>query len=237
MSCTSGPKIIKDSSLVLNLDAANPKSYSGTGTSWIDLSRRTGTSTMSNVIYSSSNNGIFSYNGTSSTTSNSSVISGATQFTIMVWFKTNVVANYNNILDFNYQFYGNSNVGPRLEMAADTSLAWVFSGNTGNGGVYTGYRVFNTGLLANVWYNVAITRTSTPIVSTYLNGIYRLDSRVDAGNNADAFVGSFNKITTGVGWASRFHNGFISNILAYNRALSAVEVYNNYIATKGRFGL
>ena len=113
MSLSHHPKIATNG-LVLNLDAGNPKSYSGTGTSWIDLSRRTGTSTMSNITYSSSNNGIFSYNGTSSTTSNSSVIS-TTQFTVMVWFRTNVVANYNNILDFNYQFYGNANVGPRLE--------------------------------------------------------------------------------------------------------------------------
>lgn len=230
------PKIVTNG-LVLNLDAGNPKSYSGIGTSWIDLSRRTGTSTMSNITYSSSNNGIFSYNGTSSTTSNSSVISGATQFTIMVWFKTNVVANYNNILDFNYQFYGNANVGPRLEMAADGSLAWVFSGNTTNVNIFTGYQIMANGLQSNTWYHATITRNSTPTVNTYLNGLYRQSLRQDVGSNVDAFVGSFNKITTGVGWASRFHNGYIANVLAYNRALTASEVLQNYNALKGRFGL
>jgi hypothetical protein len=36
---------------------------------------------------------------------------------------------------------------------------------------------------------------------------------------------------------SRYMNGSISNVQLYNRALSDIEVLQNYNATKGRFGL
>jgi hypothetical protein len=31
--------------------------------------------------------------------------------------------------------------------------------------------------------------------------------------------------------------GLVSNVNIYNRALSATEIQNNYLATKGRYGL
>ena len=235
MPAVSGPNI-PTSGLILSLDAGNYRSYPATGTIWTDLVTKS-SSTLSNVSYSSSNQGLLSYNGTNSTTVASNSITGVSQFTVTVWFKTNVVANYNNVLDFNYGFYGNANAGPRLEMAANGSLAWVFSGNTTNVNIFTGYQIMANGLQTNTWYHAAITRDSTPIVNTYLNGVYQQSSRQDVGSNLDAFVGSFNKITTGVGWSARFHNGFIASVLAYNRSLSANEVYNIYHAEKGRFGL
>jgi hypothetical protein len=100
--------------------------------------------------------------------------------------------------------------------------------------------VVASNLQANTWYCCAITRSSTPTINTYLNGIYSQSSTVDSGSNGNAFVGSFNKITTGVGYANisqRYHSGYVSIILAYNRALTANEIRQNFNATKGRFGL
>ena len=57
MSYHNGPKIVNDG-LVLYLDAANSKSYSGTGTTWTDLSGNLNNATLVNgPTYSSLNGG------------------------------------------------------------------------------------------------------------------------------------------------------------------------------------
>ena len=237
MSLSHHPSIVKNG-LVLNYDAANKKSYSGDGTSWLDLKTRT-SATMTNITPVANNGGAFSYNGTSSNTINSSIITGVSEFTVIVWFNCDSITNYRNILDFNYTFYTAGNAGPRLEVGAGGSLAWVFSGNTTSDAVYTLGSVLANGLQANTWYCCAITRSSTPTINTYLNGVYRQSSISQGGSNASAFVGTFNKITTGVGYqntANRYYSGYIANVLAYNRQLTANEILQNYNATKSRFG-
>ena len=45
-------------------------------------------------------------------------------------------------------------------------------------------------------------------------------------------------ITIGGSWGtSEYHDGLISDVKLYNRALSAVEVLQNFNASKGRYGL
>ena len=59
MSIFAGPKIIENG-LVFLLDAANGKSYPGTGTTWNDLSILTNNSTLTNgVTFNSNNKNVF----------------------------------------------------------------------------------------------------------------------------------------------------------------------------------
>ena len=59
-----GPPALVTAGLVLNLDAGNTSSYSGTGNTWTDLSGRGNHGTLVNsVTYSSSNQGYFVFNG------------------------------------------------------------------------------------------------------------------------------------------------------------------------------
>ena len=61
MGIAYNPKIVTDG-LVLCLDAANTKSYSGTVTSWTDLSGNGNTGTLTNgPTYNSSNLGFFQF--------------------------------------------------------------------------------------------------------------------------------------------------------------------------------
>jgi len=60
----TGPNIVT-SGLVLQLDAANTKSYPGSGTTWTDLSGNGNNGTLTNSpTFSSANGGIFTFNGT-----------------------------------------------------------------------------------------------------------------------------------------------------------------------------
>lgn len=64
MSVKGGPKIITDG-LLLYLDAANEKSYPGSGTIWNDLSGNGNNGDLiNNVVYDTENNGILLFDGT-----------------------------------------------------------------------------------------------------------------------------------------------------------------------------
>jgi hypothetical protein len=239
MGTSYNPKIVTDG-LVLNLDAGNKKSYPGAGTSWINLKTKT-SSVMTNITPLTNNGGVFSYNGTSSTTVDSSAITGISEFTVMVWFNSSSIVNYKNVLDFNYNFNGagSSNTGPRLEMSSAGNLLWVFSGSSTNATAIHSYiAAKSSSLQTNTWYCAVVTRDNSLNVKAYLNGVDSGNSVIQAGGNNSAFIGSFNKITTGVGCypnSDRYLSGYVSIILAYNRALTAAEVLQNYNATKGRF--
>ena len=64
MAIFYNPRTITDG-LVLCLDAANRKSYPGSGTTWTDLSGRGNTGTLTNgPTYSSANGGSIVFDGT-----------------------------------------------------------------------------------------------------------------------------------------------------------------------------
>ena len=208
-----------------------------------DLTKNKISSTLTNTTFTSSNGGLLTYNGSSSTTVGSSAITGVSEFTVMVWFNSSSIVNYKNVLDFNYNFNGagSSNTGPRLEMNSAGNLLWVFSGSSTNSATVNSYiAAKSSSLQTNTWYCAVVTRDNSLNVKAYLNGLDSGNSVIQAGSNNSAFIGSFNKITTGVGcypYSDRYLSGYVSIILAYNRALTAAEVLQNYNATKGRFGL
>jgi hypothetical protein len=58
MSVVAGPHIVEDG-LVMALDAANPKSYPGTGTTWFDISANSNNATLYSVTHKSDNEFVF----------------------------------------------------------------------------------------------------------------------------------------------------------------------------------
>ena len=85
MSTSGGPEIVTDG-LVLSLDAANKKSYPGTGTTWYDLSGNNSDFTLdgSGITYNS--NGYFDLTD-GGATYNAALTSG-TSCTVIFWMKT-----------------------------------------------------------------------------------------------------------------------------------------------------
>jgi hypothetical protein len=57
-----GPEVVT-SGLVFYFDAANPKSYSGSGSTAYDISGNGAVGTLSNVSWSSANSGYMTFNG------------------------------------------------------------------------------------------------------------------------------------------------------------------------------
>jgi len=214
--------------LVLNLDAGNPYSYAGAGTTWYDVSGNSNNGTLTNgPTFSNTNGGSIVFDGTDDrVTSFPTQISGTGSKTINCFFKTSKTVR-------------NGLCGIR-----DVSVpsGWVFTVNRNAAGnltyFHTGGGIIEVaaGISINTWYNACVTyNASTATAILYLNG-------VQIGSPATSFSAitstSFNGV---VGSEDNAFNdpfgGSIGLLQIYNRALTATEVLQNYNATKDRFGL
>lgn len=228
---TSGFKNIVTDGLVLSLDAANTKSYPGTGTTWANLSSDQSNSTLvGSPTFTTEKGGIFSLNGTSQyfnlgSSTSLNYLSG--DFCIDCWvyyngthFQTgaNIIGNY---------FTGSvGSAGDWQLLIVKTTNTLTFYGTTG------GYIITNVPITRNVWTNINVSRVSG-VIKMYINGVERASA-----NNSTNFTrvgGNLNIGIDGNNIEEPF-GGSISTLRLYNnKGLSATEVLQNYNATKGRF--
>ena len=89
MSFNYSPKIVNDSSLVLYLDAANNRSYPGSGTNWNDISKGANTVTLVNgPTFNTSKGGNIVFDGADDYCS-TNLVKTFTNMTIQAWFYKN----------------------------------------------------------------------------------------------------------------------------------------------------
>ena len=228
-----GPSIVR-SNLVVLLDAANDKSYSGTSSYWYDLS---GNGNNAQIIgtasFSTTNKGSFYLNGTSSSPYQYMSIGNLGTFpdqgTIIFWFNPTVVESYRNPLQLWSVAGGNNSI--RFEMNDSGGFAAVINYTYLSSDVHF---YLNSGLTANKWYMVSLT-WNKPLnrVSGTLNGEQKFTNESQTVWTATTIP----NITIGGGYdTSRFLKGYLSSFMFYNRELSYSEVLTNYNAYKGRFG-
>lgn len=231
------PRIVTDS-LSLCLDAGNRESYPGSGTSWRDLSLNGRNSTLTGPVYSALNLGSIVFDGVDDISVTGALPGSFASFTVMVWLFPSTFTNWQNVIDCNYAYNATTgNIGPRLEIDGSGGAGWNYSDITNSNDRFYGQ---STGQMQlNRWNHSAITYDGTNS-STYYNGAPTGAVRgVGSGGAPTGFIGTMNNVYIGRGFslANRFFNGRVSNVLIYNRALSAAEVSQNFNATRGRFGI
>jgi hypothetical protein len=223
MSFSFGNKIITDG-LISYLDAANLRSYPGSGTVWNDLTINSNNGSLVNgPVYNSTYGGNITCDGIDDYIQPTGSV---TSFTLsMIYqplvFDTNVgTARYNCVLETDnggsdkmFLRYNSTNSGGQLLLAnhgsAGGELSVTVNHSTGN------------------VYDASITYDDTSkYTALYINGI---------------LVGNMT-MTSALLYQGTRQLGFTFNcryynFKLYNRALSATEVTQNYNALKGRFGL
>jgi hypothetical protein len=232
MAFNYSPKIITDG-LVLYLDAANTRSYPGSGTVWSDLSRGGNNGTLTNgPTFNSGNGGSIVFDGVNDS-SNSTVINLSSNFSVSSWIYPTSLKNAAIVSNgFAWVYYS----GWSLDIQNTNSFGLYFNRNGG-------YRYsLNNLLITNSWNYISAAYTrSTGDIKLYLNGIetlYKSSSLV-------AYSTQYLQTNIlGIGYndyaaysPGNYFQGRISNAQIYNRALSAQEILQNYNATKSRFGL
>jgi hypothetical protein len=225
MALAHSPKIVTNG-LVLCLDAANLKSYPGTGTTWFDVSGNNNNGTLTNgPTYGTNNNGVINFDGSNdmivgvhndqlnitgsisieclftvaSSRSDWVRVFGkgdSTNRTVGLWYNT-ISSN------FLYQRYGTTNM--------DCLLSRTVSFNT--------------------WFHMVGTSNNNSH-ALYLNGIPVVTSSLGT-----TFRSSTDPYRIGYGNIHTYHIGNFACGRIYNRGLTAAEVQQNYNALRGRYGI
>jgi hypothetical protein len=243
MAFNFSPKVVTDG-LVLYLDAANTKSYIGSGTTWNDISRSGNSGTLVNgPTFSRANNGYIRCDGFDDYISipNTPLLKfGSSNFTIEYWFrKLTTTTGYDNIWGPNTWNTGGS-------PGTNEWIITIGNGNTGEGdafslGVEVGTTVYGTGdsttlLSLNTWYQLVAVREGGNM-KMYLNSVLNMNVN-PAGFTASSVINNVpsREIRLGnSGLNNLYTNVDNSQLKIYNRALSATEVLQNYNATKSRY--
>ena len=211
--------------LVLWLDAGITPSYSGSGTTWTDLSGNNNNGTLTNgPTYSSSNGGSIFFDGWNDYVNFPyTLLSGTGNFSVSVWLKSSASTVGCNV-------FGNYPAG-NLEIFYGTRYIGMWLNNFST---YLGTAPWNTTLpeFTTNFTQIVALRKNTNETEFYINGVL---AKTGLSNSTIGSVNDFRMATNTSG--SETFIGDISQVSVYNRALSAAEVLQNYNAQKARFGL
>ena len=233
MGLSHSPSIITQN-LVLCLDAANTKSYPGSGTTWTDLSGGGNTGTLTNgPTYSSANGGSLVFDGVNDSVNISPTNFNLSEFSINIWFKSsNVSSDYLRLIH-KADTTGSTKGFSIANSQTDGKLVFVYQPNYTTGEVLKR----STSLISNnIWYNVNMIYNSSSEIKIYFNGVENVgetSTSPDVGWVSN--TGNFLSIGTRAGGTQLPYNGNIAQVSIYNRALSAAEIQQNYNATKSRY--
>jgi len=238
MSLSHSPKIVTDG-LVLCLDAANPRSYPKSGTTWSDLKGSIdGTLTNMDVSnYSDEKRGTFNFDGASDYINLNNNFSTIVSPSLPATWSSYVYLNASNS---NQTIIGSAWAnGGFLMRTTGTSHApanrirFIYFTNGSNGTGFDSADSYSSG-----WYNFVGVYNGAGLsynnFKYYLNGYQAATTNPTFGNpnavpNRNFAIGGVPAESTA--WWS----GKISLINIYNRVLTDEEILQNYNALKGRF--
>ena len=227
MSAHANPNIITDG-LVIALDAADRKSYPGTGTTWKD---RSGSdyngSKISAPAFSSDFGGVFVFDGTDDGFSLSNVpqvFNGSVTFEGWFYFEDS------GVRDILFGSYNESGTKVNFERSSSNNLRLWWNNGTNN--IYSS----NNTVPSDQWCYVTMIRNKEAgKFQFYVNG--ELDTEPTVSSADIATVATPFRLGRDTRDGTTCLNGKISNFKLYSKALTPEEVLQNYNATRGRFGL
>ena len=210
------PSELVTDGLVLNLDAGDPRSYPGSGTTWTDLSGNGNNGTFgastAAPTYNNANGGSLVFDGTNDYVSLGTPSIGTGKITVSAWIKITTGGIYQHIVD---------NQSPEWHLAIlNDNRPYFFNGVVNHNSTPQ--------LSTGVWYMITGVQGITN--DLYINGV--LSQSIESNVNITTNTLQIGRFFSG---PSRYFNGNISNVSIYNRALSAAEVAQNYDALKVRY--
>ena len=198
-SADPNPSLIANTNLLL--EAFNSNSYSGSGTTWTDLSTEQDNATLYNI--SSNNNQYFDFNGSSQWAEGDSAITGQ-EYSVCMWINPDVNTTGSPFETSNAN--GDSGSNNRLFFSSGDFYATMNGGNNGYALVYaSNFPVATWTFVCVVYSNTSLTiyknnavslataSTSGSFVST---AKYRIGVNKNNGTNRQYFNGQISKVQT-----------------------------------------
>jgi hypothetical protein len=220
MGLTHSPRIVTDG-LVLCLDAANSRSYPGTGATWTDLKGGNNGTLVNSPSFSAENGGRIVFDGTDEYMDDITIPNSTNQLTV------EFALNYNDGGYFNI-FEASYNVRPMLWVDSAERLECSYT--TAAGGFVSPGNYIDQDIIVTVLFD----GTATPGISLYVNGslVGTKDTQHVTWSDGLDFT-FFNRNNSGT--RSLFYDGEVYSIKFYSRILTAEEIRQNYEAIAGRY--
>lgn len=211
---------------MLALDAANHKSYPGSGTTWYDLSGNgrdftliNGASISGDTLLLDGSNDYAQHSETFDWT--------ATPWTVEFWAKAT---------DFTYPSVIDLIVAGNGHFRFDLYSTYIRSQFRTPGGSSSSLVSYSTTITSGEWYFCSFTRSGTTY-KAYLNGSLGATNTSSALNNDSGMTAVRIGYSADYDASDRTFEGSVGPVRIYLNTLTASEVQQNYNATKSRFGL
>jgi len=239
MAFIHSPKIVTDG-LIFVLDAANNKSYAGSGTTWTDLSGNNNSGSLINgPTFNSANGGSIVFDGANdyALIASSSLFNLYTSpFTLECTIKTDSniaqLGTYRRIISIGN---GARNIQLGLAQTGTPQIRTFYILNDVTGAHFPNYATSEDIPFGTINHIIA-TFNGTSTYNMYLNGVASTNvtwtsTAISTGTTTTNF--NIGQRGDNVGYLS----GSLYNVKIYNRVLSPNEVLQNFNATRGRFGV
>ena len=231
------PSEILKTGLVMNLDAGDPLSYSGSGNMWTDLTEKGNNGTiLSPKSYNAANEGYLQLsagNGISLPAASTDFNFTSGDFAIEIWAKP--IAAYQTLISLNTLSVGWSAF--RLESGQSDGEISLLQSST-----FTSWDLYvpdsQVGFTRNNWHQILLSRVSNNLI-IYVDGVSKITLASAPSLKSNTPGSSFNTIgsmTSGSSYGS--YSGIIAIVRVYKgNGLTANQALENYKAVKSRFGL
>ena len=225
MATKGGSNVITDG-LVSYYDAANSRSYPGTGTNWKDIANNKDGTLTNGPTYSSDSKGKFTFDGTDDYVDGgaaSNHITNTSGITIALWCRPDTVNTFKKMVTSGTS----SNVVQ--------GIYFSIGPNTRN--TYFGLRLGGTNRSLISTTNLSTTEFSY-LVGTYNGSIMKLylnNTLLNSANYSGAIGTGGNLRISGYWNGNETWDGDIATCQIYDRDLTEDEILQNYNATKQRF--
>ena len=235
MAVFAGPKIVENG-LILYLDAANEKSYPGSGTTWFDLTGNNNNA----ILNGNANNPVWNSNGywnfPATTTginggmiiNNSATLQSISQMTVELFFTLESKTLVSGDTDWMAIFSKGSTRGnqtPAISINQGTTLRYL---HVERPTAFNSASALFTDYSGNVWYHVVAVLGPTSF--SYLN-----TNQVSTASGG--ITANTNPIYIGLDSGLEMFKGKLSVVKVYNKTLTLTEIKQNFEALRGRFGI
>ena len=224
MAFSYSPKIVTDG-LVFAVDAANKKSYPGSGTTWTDLAGSNNGTLTNGPTFDSGNGGSIVFDGSDDVVNGFSSLNLVTsnnndKFTLCAFVKINSFKNFSGIVHLQNQVGMFTSADGGFSIQSDNDNAGTSPSNTqiNDGG----------------WHYICTSFEEETEYKGWKDG--ELVFTVPTSDNESLDVNQTVSIGYGMG-SPTGTDGQISLVQIYNKILTNQEITQNYNALKSRFGL
>ena len=226
---------------VVHLDAGDTSSYSGSGTTWSDLSGNSNNFTLSSCAFDSGNGGSIDFDGTNSTADRGSELTfSKTSNTMMFWLKqdqNNLRGLVNRYASNSYNsFISFADRPSRAETDSNCNNFTYEESVTGNNNIHSSVR--------DNWTCWTIRTNADQSADWFLNGTRRIpvtswgSINCDEANPATNFYAdlSWRYLGTATTYEGRY-DGKLAMICQWNVALTDHQIQSAFGSYRSRFGI